>query len=301
MDKPIIKIRFLLETSIFVVKDIKNYYEIPQNLFIKMFLPPKYNYQIVDKDEKADICFFSIQLVDENLLRDDEINILFVVENLSVGRTHYQHFNKFGRYGNKKVNIYFYNDIPEIIEKPKLSLPISYYFYNYYKNILQNIEYKALNTEFEQKRFCLFISQNGLNDNKMKAVNQLKNIGQIDFISQYQGIKDISCYFDNRLLAIFNQYKFIICFENSKTPGYITEKIFNVFLSKSIPIYDGAPDVDKYFNKNSYIKFNEINFIKKIKKLNQNKSEYNKMIKKQKLNTNFENNNLFNYLDNYLI
>ena len=43
--------------------------------------------------------------------------------------------------------------------------------------------------------------------------------------------------------------------ENSHNEGpYITEKIFNVFLSQSIPIYDGEPKINEYINKKSYIK-----------------------------------------------
>jgi|TARA_B110000114_G_C15076539_1_gene392073 alpha-1,4-fucosyltransferase len=39
----------------------------------------------------------------------------------------------------------------------------------------------------------------------------------------------------------------------SKTDGYVTEKIFNAFLSGSIPIYDGAPNIMDYIFPNSFI------------------------------------------------
>ena len=35
---------------------------------------------------------------------------------------------------------------------------------------------------------------------------------------------------------IYNQYKFSLCFENSISRSYITEKIFDCFFEKIIPI-----------------------------------------------------------------
>lgn len=50
---------------------------------------------------------------------------------------------------------------------------------------------------------------------------------------------------DSKHLTLSN-YQFALCFENCVYPGYITEKIFDCFLSKCIPIYYGAPDIDQY-------------------------------------------------------
>jgi len=54
---------------------------------------------------------------------------------------------------------------------------------------------------------------------------------------------------------VLSKYKFSICFENSAAPGYVTEKIFDCFYSGTIPIYYGAPDIEKYVNPSSYIDF----------------------------------------------
>ncbi len=43
------------------------------------------------------------------------------------------------------------------------------------------------------------------------------------------------------------KYKFCICYENARDiPGYITEKIFDCFFAGCIPVYWGAPDIEKY-------------------------------------------------------
>lgn len=53
---------------------------------------------------------------------------------------------------------------------------------------------------------------------------------------------------------ILSQYKFSICYENEKgIPGYITEKIFDCFFAGNIPIYLGAPNIEKHIPKNTFI------------------------------------------------
>jgi len=49
------------------------------------------------------------------------------------------------------------------------------------------------------------------------------------------------------------EYKLAICFENSITPGYITEKIFDCFYVGTVPIYLGAPDIREYIPKDCFI------------------------------------------------
>ncbi len=56
-------------------------------------------------------------------------------------------------------------------------------------------------------------------------------------------------------IECFSKYKFSICFENASYPGYITEKIFDCFFSGCIPIYFGAPDIEKYIPNNCFINF----------------------------------------------
>jgi len=43
--------------------------------------------------------------------------------------------------------------------------------------------------------------------------------------------------------ATLGQYRFSICFENGRFPGYITEKLFDSLNAMCVPVYLGAPDV----------------------------------------------------------
>jgi alpha(1,3/1,4) fucosyltransferase len=57
-------------------------------------------------------------------------------------------------------------------------------------------------------------------------------------------------------------YNFSICFENSSgIDGYITEKIFDVLQSGSIPIYLGAPNISNYIPKNCFIDYRNFDSI----------------------------------------
>ena len=101
------------------------------------------------------------------------------------GEGHYQHLNKFGKYGNPKIDLYIYND--EVIPSEKV-IPMIYMRINYF-NKLNDMNRKLyyekarefigkIDTPFEEK-FVFYIA-NMLNLNKQIVVRMLYNLGQID-------------------------------------------------------------------------------------------------------------------------
>ena len=289
-----LKVRFCNNADIIVPeKDgVKIYHQLIDTQFLDLFMPSNKEYEIVKENDKADICIVGTQHTNNDLLRKDEFNIFFSVENFSAGRTHYQHLNKFGKYGNPKIDLYIYND--EVIPSEKV-IPMIYMRINYF-NKLNDMNRKLyyekarefigkIDTPFEEKKFCLFISQNMLNLNKQIVVRMLYNLGQIDTLQSIAKtdikLQTSNCFNSFELLKLFNKYKFIICFENSKTVGYITEKIFNVFLSKSIPIYDGDPNINDFIERNCYIPFDN-KITEKISLLMNNEVLYNNMLNQKK-------------------
>lgn len=60
------------------------------------------------------------------------------------------------------------------------------------------------------------------------------------------------------------EYKFVLCLENSIFPGYITEKIFDCFFAQTIPVYLGAPDVEHYIPKNTFISISDFKSIEEL-------------------------------------
>ncbi len=59
-------------------------------------------------------------------------------------------------------------------------------------------------------------------------------------------------YVNNKSQAL-DEYRYSIAIENSQTPGYWTEKISDCFISLTVPIYVGAPDIETFFPPQSMI------------------------------------------------
>jgi hypothetical protein len=54
-------------------------------------------------------------------------------------------------------------------------------------------------------------------------------------------------------LAFQKQYKFSIAYENSRDPGYTTEKIVDAFAAGTVPIYWGDPGIRQEFNPAAFV------------------------------------------------
>jgi hypothetical protein len=52
---------------------------------------------------------------------------------------------------------------------------------------------------------------------------------------------------------VLSGYTFAVCFENSILEGWITEKIFDCFYAGTIPIYWGAPDIERWVPAECFI------------------------------------------------
>ena len=294
-----VKIRLLQDVNDHIVETVTKYHQMPKLYFIRHYFPDCYRYEYVSENDEADICIVGIQHVDNSLLRDNEFNIMFCVENLATFRPNYAHLHKYNYYENNMIDLFIYNHIPSydlFHNKIPRSLPIIFFEVVYY-NKMKDIMNHLCDVPFEEKKFCLFISQNNLNGNKQQALSLLRKYGDIDFIFNFPELKNKTCYHSIELIKLFNKYKFIITFENSHTHGYITEKIFNVFLAKSIPIYDANNDIDEYINPKSYLKFDS-NLPKYLNIVMNNKDVYEWMIKSDKVNVNKNKNysDVMNYM-----
>ena len=60
-------------------------------------------------------------------------------------------------------------------------------------------------------------------------------------------------YYTQAYLDFLSQYKFIICFENTKKGTYITEKLVNPYLAGIVPVYWGSEYVRSIFNIDSML------------------------------------------------
>ncbi|MBS0615242.1 MAG: hypothetical protein JSR58_01660 [Verrucomicrobia bacterium] len=121
---------------------------------------------------------------------------------------------------------------------------------------------------FEEKKFCTLVAGNPpskfyrkpgqLYSERLKAIEFFENAHEQGFElygrswdkekhSSYRGIAG------DKIQTIKN-YRFVICYENTGTSnGYVTEKIFDCFAAGVVPVYLGAPNIEKYVPKNCFI------------------------------------------------
>lgn len=136
----------------------------------------------------------------------------------------------------------------------------------------------------EKENFCCFIASNP----KGK---------RLEFVPKLHSYKPVTCggrLFNNTggaikgrgdqswKISFLNSFKFNISFENSSTPGYVTEKIIQPMFTNTVPIYWGSERVGEEFNSKSFLNYHDYNdddaFIQKIKSIDQNEDEYLSMI-----------------------
>lgn len=160
-------------------------------------------------------------------------------------------------------------------------------YQNVPKELVQKPDAKVIAKQ--KTKFCAFMYSQEV-DFRNRLFDAVSEYKRVDALGKCRGGpgKDRrhykpghSTYLD---LAVqkYKPYKFVICCENSRHPGYVTEKIVNAMLAGAIPIYFGAPDVVKHFNPKSFIHVGDFrNYkaaVERVKKVDQNDEVYYSML-----------------------
>ena len=56
--------------------------------------------------------------------------------------------------------------------------------------------------------------------------------------------------------VFLNNFKFSIVIENGNYKNYFTEKLIDCFVTRTVPIYRGCPNIDDFFDSSAILKFN---------------------------------------------
>jgi GR25 family glycosyltransferase involved in LPS biosynthesis len=114
-----------------------------------------------------------------------------------------------------------------------------------------------INVPPQRERFCSFISNGEVKTTHRRTfVDKLSNYKKVHcggkFLNNigYHVPRGVNC---SGKIEHNNNYKFAIAFENEDYPGYVTEKICDVYKSNCIPIYWGTKEVVKDFNPKTFI------------------------------------------------
>lgn len=151
-----------------------------------------------------------------------------------------------------------------------LRLPIYYYisllFVGKEAPVLST-SYKRVRKDFNKKKFAgILVSNNNeaysyFGDTKVYKDGVIARKRFFKILSGYKRIDSGGHSFNNINYIVkfedtikwLSSYKFIIAFENSTYPGYITEKIFQAYYAGAIPIYYGSKEGIKDINKKAII------------------------------------------------
>lgn len=147
---------------------------------------------------------------------------------------------------------------------------------------INDIKYKKI-------KFASLIASHDKTHIRKEIHNEVMKISDIFCPGKFLHNDDtLKTNFNNDKIEYLKDFKFNICPENTISDGYITEKLFDAFISGCIPIYSGdkliEPDI---VNKNAILFWNrgENNkeIIKDISILNKSDKFYESFLKKIKL------------------
>ena len=142
-----------------------------------------------------------------------------------------------------------------------------------------------------KKKFCSFIVTNPTNELRNQAFHIISNYKQVDSAGRlYNNVGD-SIFTELggggggelKKLEFLKDYKFSITYENSRSPGYVTEKLLAAKAAGCVPIYWGALDVEQDFPKESFLNVNTITdgnmLIEAVRKMDMDDSAWMAMAK----------------------
>ena len=137
-----------------------------------------------------------------------------------------------------------------------------------------------------RSQFCSTVITNANLKRTAVRINFFKKLHGIEPVASggnfMNNVGDIGFGSINKINFI-KKYKFNLCFENKSQPGYITEKLTDAMIAKTIPIYWGCNRVGEEFNKKSILFRNDYSsdeeFIEKIIEVHKTPKLYEEIIR----------------------
>ena len=123
---------------------------------------------------------------------------------------------------------------------PDADVVLPYYDADYAQRLLVSPEKKSADV-------CMFVSNPANHSQRKEYLLELVKYLPIDSYGKWlrnKVLPDDNGY--RSKLEVMKHYRFTIAFENAIGTDYVTEKFYEPLLSGSVPIYLGAPNIDKY-------------------------------------------------------
>ena len=140
----------------------------------------------------------------------------------------------------ENVSLSFGFDYTEADNYLRFPLWLMYYFSaNDSKDIIRK-KLSDFKKRYQKYKFCALVASHDRSGIRTKIYNEVSKIGYVDCPGNLLHNDDtLHKRYNNNKAVYLQQYKFNICPENSISPGYVTEKLFESLYSGCIPIYNG--------------------------------------------------------------
>jgi hypothetical protein len=126
-----------------------------------------------------------------------------------------------------------------------------------FNNIDLNVLTRPRRLTNPKKKFCLFAVSNPSNEKRNNFFHSLSEYKRVDSCGKVLNNLGHRCpgetHMSPEFFEFIRDYKFMICFENSSLPNYLTEKVYNAYSNGTIPIYWGCPNIEEYVNMSSIL------------------------------------------------
>lgn len=97
------------------------------------------------------------------------------------------------------------------------------------------------NTRYEKSGECVLINKHDPSGTRELVYNGIKDVLDVKLAGKWRNnTTDLWDKFGNNKFEYLKTFKFNICAENDNTEYYVTEKLFDAFMSDCIPLYYGA-------------------------------------------------------------
>lgn len=250
-----------------------------ENFFLDLLRNSFNNIKLVSLDQEPDVLFYSCFGKDHQKFNNKQIKkIWYTGENIKPDYSQCTYSISFDSDTHEGKNYRF----------PVWMLDIDWFKkgkdYNGYINpdCLHSLDTLKTNSFYLEKKqkFCSFVFGNP-SKYRHKTVEL--------FSKNYKRVDCYGYHFDKQVrgqrqkMKTISNYKFNICYENSLSSGYHTEKLFQAKVAGCVPIYWGHKSVEKDFNPACFINLIDFNenidqMIEYVKRVDSNKKLYQSYI-----------------------
>ena len=217
----------------------------PNNNFFIHIIRELYENVEVVHPEDADVMFFSV-FGNENGRYKNCKKIFFTGENISPNfkKCDYSLTFDHNTHGGKNFRLplwYLYIDWFDVktYDNPQWLIPESYLYGE---------------NEFTLKpkdKFCAIVYGKQI-ESRIKAIQNISRYKTVEVFGKANSNRPLPDG-ENYKMDLISDYKFSLCYENSVTPGYHTEKLLHGKIAGNIPIYYGDKTISEDFNSECFI------------------------------------------------